>query len=194
MTCRCGSLKGVLHGCDRTTGSRVQCYCRDCQAGAHALGAADLLTERGGSLIYQTSPARLEITEGGELLACLRLSPRGLMRWYAACCDTPMFNTMDSPRWRFMGVLLHAISPEDHRHLGPEISVANSAGALPGAPALRDRGVARAVFNLLRRHVTATLRGQRHSPFFTADGAPVVTPRVLTLAERRAATPAHLSA
>ncbi|WP_372885653.1 DUF6151 family protein [Shimia sp.] len=192
LSCRCGTLGGVLHH-GAGAGSRVLCYCRDCQTGAHALGAGDLLDARGGSAIFQTIPARVEITSGRDRLACLRLSPKGLMRWYAACCDTPLFNTLGTPRLCFVGVLEHAVAPGARDHLGPLVSVANTGGARPGEPAPKPRGVALAGFNIVSRHFAALLRGRRTTPFFKADGSAVVAPRVLSLDERRAATPPHLA-
>ncbi len=191
LSCKCGTLTGVLHDCDASSGSRVVCYCKDCQAGAGALDASDVLMSRGGAELFQTIPARLEITQGGDKLACLRLSPKGLMRWYASCCDTPMFNTMGSPKLRFVGVLVPAIKPDDRDHLGPVISIANTGGAAPGAEPLKDRGLLRAVFNILARHFGAILRGSNSTPFFGQDGAAVVAPKVLSLAERQAVTPDH---
>ena len=39
------------------------------------------------------SPAHIEVTEGGEHLACMRMSEAGIYRWYASCCNTPVGNT-----------------------------------------------------------------------------------------------------
>jgi hypothetical protein len=38
-------------------------------------------------------------------LRLMRLSEKGLLRWYAGCCDTPLFNTMATPKVPFVGVL-----------------------------------------------------------------------------------------
>jgi len=75
----------------RAIQNRCVCYCRDCQAFAHFLGKVDaILDERGGSEIIQVLPRNLTFTQGIELLACMRLTEKGLLRWYAACCNTPI--------------------------------------------------------------------------------------------------------
>ena len=92
LQCRCGTLKGVI--ANPRSGNRVVCYCRDCQAFAYFLGReADVLDELGGSEVVQILPRNLTFTQGVETLACLRLTENGLLRWYAACCSTPIGNT-----------------------------------------------------------------------------------------------------
>jgi hypothetical protein len=109
IACRCGEFGAVLKDASPKTGSHVQCYCKDCQAGAHALGAADTLMSRGGTDIFQTTPAGVEITKGAGHLAAFRLSPRGLIRCYAACCDTPVFNTLGSTKLSFVGLFVNTM-------------------------------------------------------------------------------------
>jgi hypothetical protein len=107
LRCRCGAWRGVLHDAAPGRGNRVVCYCDDCQAFPHWLGCADsVLDAAGGTDIFQTSPARLEITAGGEQLACLRLSPSSnVLRWFARCCRTPIGNTPADPRFVLVGVI-----------------------------------------------------------------------------------------
>ena len=107
LRCACGTVRGVARGLSPTRGHRVVCYCDDCQRFAHFLGAAQtILDPHGGTDIFQTSPARLEITAGGDLLACLRLRPRSnVLRWYAGCCRTPIGNTPADPRFVLVGVI-----------------------------------------------------------------------------------------
>lgn len=188
VSCKCGSLKGVLHNCSAKSGTRVVCYCKDCQAGARALGAEHLLNERGGVDLFQTLPSALEITEGAQHLACQRLSPKGLMRWYASCCDTPMFNTLGTQKLRFLGVLTHVIDGDPTDAFGPVQVVANVASAASGSETLKEYGVAKAVQGVLVRHLHAVISGKRNSPFIDVEGKPVVTPYILTLEERHAAT------
>lgn len=35
----------------------------------------------------------MRLSRGREKLACLHLTEKPTLRWYAACCNTPMFNT-----------------------------------------------------------------------------------------------------
>ena len=187
FSCKCGTLSGVLHDVTPRTGSRVVCYCRDCQAAAHALGAEFALNDRGGTDIFQTLPSHIDIRHGQDHLACLRLSPKGLMRWYADCCDTPLFNALPSPTFRFVGVST-AILAGDGAPLGPVIAVNKGDCATPG-PEIASHGYMSAGWQILKRHLKAKLRRDRKTPFFDTSGAPVVSPRILTREERKAATP-----
>lgn len=93
LRCQCGTVRAVLAHPAR--GNRVVCYCHDCRAFAHVLDQASrVLDERGGSEISQVLPKNLTFTQGTEALACLRLTPKGLLRWHSACCRTPIGNTL----------------------------------------------------------------------------------------------------
>ncbi len=92
--CRCGSLRGRVASPAPRAVNRVTCFCDDCQAYAHHLRRADLLDARGGSDIVQVAPASLTFLQGHEHIAGLRLTLKGLHRWYARCCNTPMGNTL----------------------------------------------------------------------------------------------------
>lgn len=114
LSCDCGSLRGHVKDVTPTLGNRIVCYCKDCQSFAEFLGReSDILDENGGSDIVQLPQAHLEITEGREHIARLRLSEKGLNRWYAACCKTPIGNTMGagSP---FMGVLRYTLESNEN--------------------------------------------------------------------------------
>ncbi len=187
IACRCGEFSAVLKDASPKTGSHVQCYCKDCQAGAKALGAEDTLMARGGTDIFQTVPAGITFTKGADKLAAIRLSPRGLIRWYASCCNTPVFNTMGHQKLSFVGLFVNTMQCDD---VGRVIAVNSVEGAQPGPVALKNYGFNKAGFNVLARHFGSMLRGEaKAGPFFDAEGQPVVTPRVLSKEERKAATP-----
>lgn len=187
FSCMCGTLSGVLHDVAPKTGTRVVCYCKDCQAGAHALGADFVLDDRGGTDIFQTLPSHVDIQQGRDHLACLRLSPKGLMRWYADCCNTPLFNTLSTPGLSFVGIATANLTG-DTEALGPVVAVNKGDCAAPGE-AIASYGYMAAGWQILKRNLKAKLRRDRRTPFFDSAGAPVVVPRILTLEERRAATP-----
>jgi hypothetical protein len=107
LRCRCGKVRGHVADATPRTVNRVVCYCDDCQAYAHAIACADLLDAHGGSDVVQVAPASLTFTQGLEQIACLRLSPKGLYRWYARCCNTPLGNTV-KPAVPFVGILVQA--------------------------------------------------------------------------------------
>src|SRR5262245_55678597 len=89
VRCRCGQVGGVVTDPSPHTVNRMVCYCDDCQAYAHQIGRADLLNDRGGSDVIQIAPAALRFTKGQDRIEGLRLTPKGLYRWYAKCCNTP---------------------------------------------------------------------------------------------------------
>lgn len=62
-----------------------------------------MLDAYGGTNVVQTAPSRVRITKGEDQLRCMRLSEKGLIRWYTACCRTPMGNTL-SGRVPFVGL------------------------------------------------------------------------------------------
>lgn len=187
LQCRCGAVRGTI---DVDRGLRVMCYCDDCQAYAHALGRDDVLDAHGGTDIWQTTPSRLKLSDGLEHLRCMRLSDKGMLRFYTACCSTPVGNTMSSAKVPFVGVV-HAMM--DHRAhgrdevLGPAVGTQGRfarGGVPPGAHATVPLAFVPRVIAFLVGGVLA--RAWRPTPLFDGAGAPVVVPRVLSAAERDA--------
>jgi hypothetical protein len=182
VQCWCGTFKAVL--LNPGAGNRVVCYCGDCQAFAHALGKADqVLDERGGSDIVQVLPRNITVAEGKDVLACLRLTPRGLLRWYTSCCDTPIGNTLASSKLSFIG-LLHACLSSSGRPLdetfGPVRAWVHTKGAL-GDPKPREAGRAQAAGWFFRTILKARFNGDyRRTPLFQEAGDPIVTPHILS--------------
>jgi hypothetical protein len=162
-------------------GSHVMCYCADCQSHARHLGRTDML-DQGGSDIFQTIPSAFRIDAGQEHLAMQRLGPRGMYRWYAGCCNTPIANTLNKNSLPFVGAVL----PPGAQGFGKITAIANTQSA---PIKIRQRGLFGAVWSLLTRAILAKLRGQTASPFFNAEGGPVIEGRVLTKEERKAARP-----
>lgn len=200
LRCRCGKVFGVARDVSPTKGNRVVCYCRDCQAFARFLDRpdrevghlGDVLDPLGGSDIYQTAAARVSITEGASHLRAMRLSPRGLIRWYTGCCKTPVANTV-SGRVPFAGLVqpfMDHAGPGRDEVLGPPAYV-HGKGAIGGQPAhapatVTPRFAFRAARRLLRWLVTGMATP---SPFFDPKTkAPIVAPEVLTPDQRRALT------
>jgi hypothetical protein len=105
--CRCGAVRGRVSDASPRTANRVICYCDDCQAFAHHLYRRELLDPHGGSHIVQLAPASLSFHNGQEHIVGVRLTPKGLYRWYARCCNTPLGNTV-SPAIPFVGVMTGA--------------------------------------------------------------------------------------
>jgi hypothetical protein len=114
LQCRCGEVRGRVAGPSPNRVNRAVCYCDDCQAFLHHLGCADLLNEHGGTDIVQVAPASLSFGQGQERIVGVRLTPKGLYRWYASCCRTPVGNTV-GPAVPFVGIVVAAFASETQR-------------------------------------------------------------------------------
>lgn len=188
LRCGCGHVEGHV---DLTaTVNRGTCYCKDCQAFAYFLGHAEqILDERGGSDIVQTSPQAVQFTKGMEYLACIRLTPNGLMRWYARCCNTPIGNTLSNYRMSFVG-LVHACLADPTHSLDESFGATRMRGytqSAMGDPKPDAYGLLQAMVRLGGMMLKARLTGAyRRTPFFSRDGAPVVAPKILSPDELRA--------
>lgn len=93
LKCECGKVSGELI-IDCSVSNHIVCCCDDCQSFAYYLGREKLLDKYQGSEIYQTVPRNVKILKGQENIGCIRLGPKGLMRWYAKCCNLPIANTL----------------------------------------------------------------------------------------------------
>lgn len=165
--------------------------CDDCQAYAHWLDRADVILDRNaGTDVFQMTPAQVRITAGHEHIRCVRLTAKGLRRWYAGCCKTPIGNTLGA-RVPFIGVP-HTFM--DHASdgctrdgaLGPILSRTQARfGKPPFPPGSHPRGP----LWLILRFAGQLLRGafagvHKPSPVFDATGKPIVEPTVLTPEQR----------
>lgn len=107
FACACGSVKGTLIKAGPSVGDHVVCHCTDCQAFAIHLGAADrILDLHAGTALYQGRCAAMRLSGGAEQLACLHLTEKPTLRWYARCCDMPMFNTYRNGRIPYITTLV----------------------------------------------------------------------------------------
>jgi hypothetical protein len=187
LRCSCGQLQGVVIDLQPEGCNHVVCYCDDCQAFARHLGTAGMMDDRGGTEIVQVYPAQLRFTAGVEQLRLLRLSEKGLLRWYTACCRSPVANMLSAPRSPFVG-LFSAILPGEAARaaMGPVVGKIQGRFAVGGCPP----GVhPRAPAGLLWRSGVFLVRGLwggKHapSPFFDgATGKPICEATVLTQQE-----------
>jgi hypothetical protein len=187
LQCRCGTVKGVIS--NPRNSNRGVCYCRDCQAFAHFLGRAnDVLDERGGSDVVQILPKNLTFTQGTEAIACVRLTPKGLLRWYASCCNTPIGNTLHTPKMSFIG-LVHSCLENSGQSVndsfGPVTAWVNTKSA-KGDSRPKQTGLGSTLIWFLRNVLKARFNGDyKRTPLFRPDmRTPIVTPRVLSPEER----------
>jgi uncharacterized protein DUF6151 len=181
IQCGCGTFQAVL--LNPRSGNRVVCYCRDCQAFAHALGKAEqVLDARGGSDIVQVLPKHIAIVSGRDALTCLRLTPRGLLRWYTSCCRTPIGNTLATPKLSFIGlvhVCLNSGTQPLDEIFGPVRARIYTSSA-QGDPKPKEAGRGHVAGWFFRTVLRARFNGDyRRTPLFLQNGEPIVTPHVL---------------
>ena len=111
VQCQCSKLTGTLEDVSPQTVNRFVCYCNDCQAFAHFLDReADVLDAHGGTEIMQMAPSHLKFTGGQDHIACMRLSDKGIYRWYSRCCNTPIANT-GGFKLPFVGLTHNCVHP-----------------------------------------------------------------------------------
>jgi hypothetical protein len=183
LKCSCGKVRGVATNISPRTGNRAVCYCDDCQAFARYLGReADIQDEYGGTEVFQITPAQVTINQGADQLRCMRLRPKGLIRWYTDCCKTPVGNTV-SATLPFVGLIHNFMDNKDTRdtQLGPVRYYVQGKFAR-GKPARHvDPGFPlRSFTQIIPWLLLAMLRRQnKPNPFFDAAGKPVSAPYIL---------------
>jgi len=181
-SCKCGSLK--LRASPEG-GTRIKCYCKDCQAFAKAVGASDGLDAQGGSDLLQTVPDKIDVVTGAENFACMRLSDKGPLRWYAACCGTPVANTLTTRQVPFASLAVTGFASDDA--LGPVKAQVNLSGATGHVETTNTR-LLPILLSFAGRALLARLAGRhKQTPFFDDVGEPVAAIRRLTEDEREAA-------
>jgi hypothetical protein len=195
LECTCGAVHGRARDVSAATVNRVVCNCVDCPTFAHHLGRPELLDALGGSDNIQVAPEAVSFDRGTEKIAAVRLGPKGLYRWYATCCKTPLGNTV-KPSLPFVGIVYEAFrdarDPKRRDEVfGPPRARIYGRHAVGGAPA----GATNLHVGLLLRTVAMILgwklRGRAYPhPFFDRGATePKYPVRVLTREEREAARP-----
>ena len=188
LRCRCGTVRGVARDVTPSKINHCFCYCDDCQAFAHFLGRADdVLDAHGGSEIVQMSQGKVSFTAGADKIAAIRLAKKGLVRWYASCCRTPVGNTMATSALPFIGVV-RAFIDAPPATLGPIRGRGFAKSAKGGAAAVPKDGLPDLVMvaRVLAKLAGWRLRGdhKRSALFDGATGRPLAEPRVLDADER----------
>jgi hypothetical protein len=188
LHCRCGEVRGRVTDASPQTVNRAVCYCDDCQAYLHHLGRTDLLDAHGGTDIVQVAPASLAFDRGADRIVGLRLTPKGLYRFYASCCKTPLGNTV-SPAIPFVGIVVQAFERPDEVFGKPIGGAAGkyAVGTVPPGSKMNLRLIAHAI----RLVVGWRLRGKTwpHPFFDRATRAPTRPLTILSRAEREALRP-----
>ena len=193
LSCRCGKVGGRVANAAPSTVNRAVCYCDDCQAALHHLGRTDLLDDYGGTDVVQVAPSSLTFHRGSEHIRGLRLTPKGLYRWYGSCCNTPVGNTF-SPALPFVGIVAKAFETGG---TGPDQIFGKPLGSVQGKFATGNppAGVGKPTFKLIA-HATGRILAWKFGggtwphPFFDRETrAPTHPITTLTNAERDALRP-----
>ncbi|MET0591939.1 MAG: DUF6151 family protein [Polyangiaceae bacterium] len=189
LQCRCGEVRGKVTNASPRAVTRAICYCDDCQAYLHHLGRADLLDSHGGTDIVQVAPSSLSFDRGGDRVVGLRLSPKGLYRWYASCCKTPMGNTV-GPALPFIGLTAQAFESADEMFGQPlgGILGKHAVGTAPEGSTSLNFGL---ILHALRLMLGWKLSGKTwpHPYFDRATKSPSRPITVLTRSERDSLRP-----
>ena len=188
LRCACGAVQGHV-GPGRV--GRGVCYCLDCQSFAHFLGKpGDILDAQGGTDVIATLPRLVTLNQGMDKLACMSLSGKGMLRWYAACCNTPIGNTMRDMKFTYVGLVSTCLK-DSRRGLdeafGPVRMRLNTQSA-KGEPKPKNTpaGMLAAMLPFMGSVLMARVNGGwKQTPFFGVEsGMPVAQPKVLTREER----------
>ncbi|CTQ50131.1 DUF6151 family protein [Jannaschia donghaensis] len=179
FACTCGALRGEIRDVSPAAYTNIVCHCKDCRSAYTHLGLAD--PEKVG--ILQTTQDRVRITEGGENLRVFRHTPKGALRWFATCCNTPLFFTPLKARLVHVGVNTDRLDrPEAVGKVKARAFVPSPGGKV------RNEGLPRMVGRMVSRMAAKNLNGEwRDTPFFDDEGAPTRKPQVLSREERAAA-------
>ncbi len=185
LQCRCGAVTGELDSARAYT--RATCYCKDCRAFARFLDVPGVLDDAGGTDVVPLAPSGVRITSGHERIACMSLSPKGLLRWYASCCRTPLANTPRDPALPYVGVVtacLGATPQAVDAEFGPRnrivLNTQSATRPVKSTPITFAFGGLRIFMGI----IGARMRKDRVSPFFQADGQPLRAPEVVSLEQR----------
>ena len=183
IQCDCGSFQADLTGFPRNSPGRLACYCNDCQAYLEKLGRKDLLDAYGGTEVIPVYPSEFVIASGKEHLRCNRLSRKGLNRWSATCCNSPIANTKANFPW--VGILhnaYRAADPQALDRLGPVRSRIMGKYAKGKPPfEIAERINFKAMMSVLPFLLKGKLFGKsKPNPFFKEDGTtPISEPKLL---------------
>lgn len=186
LRCRCGEVRGEMQPARAFT--RATCYCKDCRAFARFLGAPGVLDAAGGTDIVPMAPAAVRFTAGEARIACMSLSPNGLLRWYASCCRTPLGNTPRNANVPYVGMVtacLDAPPQAVDAAFGPRDRIAINTSSATATVRARPLGFALGGLRIFAGILGARLRRERATPFFDDAGQPLRVPEVISR-ERRA--------
>jgi hypothetical protein len=188
IQCNCGQFKAKLDHFPSETPGRLGCYCDDCQAYMIHLGRTELLDKAGCTEIVPVYPRNVSIVSGESMLECIRLSDKGMYRWVASCCNSPIGNTAPGRAW--VGVHAHMFKARGSSYLNDTLGPIKSrilgkyakGQPAPGTPMKMDFTAMKTVLPFMLKGVLR--KAAWPSPFFRDDKkTPIKKPKTLTTAE-----------
>ena len=190
FACDCGAVSGTLIHVGPGQGDHVICHCTDCQDFAHYLGHAErVLYAHGGTALYQSRCARLRIDSGQGRLACLHLTGKPTLRWYAGCCGFPLFNSYANGKIPYVTTQLAACDPGARDRLaGPPLGHLFTKDAIGDTRHLRQMSMAALMRRFFPRMIRDIVSGDRRrcALFDAKTLEPIAKPHRLTGEERLA--------
>lgn len=187
LQCECGKFRAELTHYPKNTPGRLVCYCDDCQAFLGFLDRPDLMNKNGGTEIIPAYPADIKIVAGKEVAQCVRLYPKGMYRFFASCCRTPIANTDPARPWAGLNRRMYTVKDPTKldRELGPvrgSIMGKYAKGTPPkGTPQTFD---IKGLITVLPFIIKGKIFGKaKPSPFFE-NGRAISEPKILTAEER----------
>ncbi len=182
FACSCGAVYGTLHNITQTSGHQLQCHCADCRRAVIWLGQSDPGTD--GVRYFQTTPNRVSLDGGIDTLRAFTWKSRKLLRWYAPCCNTPMFNTLNSSKWAFASIAVDRLA--DPTPLG---EVKTHAFIPKPNGKTGNIGLAGFIWGFAKRVIGGRASGSwRDTPFFDPTGTAIAPIQHLTAQDRAKAT------
>ena len=188
LRCRCGTVRGTVR---LPAFGRAVCYCKDCRTYAYFLRREhEVLDDAGGTQVVATLPQRVRFEpEGLDALACMSLSERGVLRWYASCCNTPIGNTSRNVKLPYVGLVHNCLTADPDRSLETSfwplrmrVNTESATRPVVATPLV----VLAVMLGSATPSLEALLSGRwRDNPFFRVDsGEPIRPPQVLDPRER----------
>lgn len=187
LQCQCGALHGEVSQTHRAL--RGVCYCKDCNAYSRHLGKETAVHDSlGGAEFVATQAQYVSLSGGTQHLACLSLSEKGLLRWYAKCCNTPVGNTTRNWKFPYVGLVHTCLKadPASYERSFPRLQMRVNTGAAKQAPPGMLFSTVTALMGFMPRVLVSGVNGDyRQTPFFSVPaGSPIVEVAVLSQAQR----------
>ena len=189
FACECGAVAGEIERATPAEGDHVVCHCSDCRDLVRYLGKeARVLDDNGGTALYQSRCARMQFERGRDKLAALHMTDAPTLRWYASCCNTPLFNTYRNGRIPYLTTLLANCGPHGRKRLGEPLGHLFLDEARGDTSGLTPLSMSQLMRRFFRRMIKDILSGdRRRSELFDSKTLePIAVPRHLTDAERAA--------